>query len=60
MEFLPSKKLNHADGLSRLLPKYKNPLEGTVIVFQQEKVEIKNTLCNTVQELLWFKWGEKC
>ena len=31
MEFLPSKKLCHADGLSRLIPKQRETLEDTVI-----------------------------
>ena len=31
MEYLPSKEFGHAGGLSRLIPKYKEPLEDTVI-----------------------------
>ena len=31
MEYLPSKKLSHADELSRLIPKFSEPLEDTVI-----------------------------
>ena len=34
MEFLPSKKIPHADGLSRLIPKIREPLKETVIKFQ--------------------------
>ena len=50
MEYLPSKKFNHADGLSRLSTKYKEPLEDTVIVSFQSEGELKTTLCNTVRE----------
>ena len=51
MEFLPSSKLSHADGLSRLIPKQTEPLEDTVIAALRAETEVKNTLCNTVREL---------
>ena len=50
MEFLPSKKLCHADKLSRLIPKYREPLEDTVIASLQTK-EFKTSLYNKVKEL---------
>ena len=51
MEFLPSSKLCHADGLYRLIPKNSEPLEDTVIASLQAEIEIKKILCNTVREL---------
>ena len=40
MEFLPSAELSHADGLSRPIPKYKEPLEDTVIASpRKEEIE---------------------
>ena len=51
MEYLPSKKFGHADGLSRLISKYKEPLEDTVIASLKSEGELKSTLCNTVSEL---------
>ena len=47
MEFLPSKKILHTDGLSRLIPKIREPLEGSL----SSEVDIKNILYNTVKEL---------
>ena len=52
MEYLPSKKFGYADGLSRLICKYKEPLEDTVISSLQYEGELKTTLYNTVSELL--------
>lgn len=51
MEFLPSKEHYHVDGLSRLIPKHREPLEDTVIASLRTEGEIKTTLCNTVKEL---------
>ena len=52
MDYEPSKKLGHADGLSRLIPKYCEPLEDTVILTLKDESEIKkNLLVNTVREL---------
>ena len=51
MEFLPSKKLGHADGLSRLLPKFSVPLEDTEIAALKAEKEVKDMLSNAVKEL---------
>ena len=51
MEFLPSKKLGHADGLSRLIPKFSEPLEDTVIAALHAESEVKGVLCNAIKEL---------
>ena len=51
MEYQSSKKFGHADGLSKLIPKYKEPLENTVIICLQSEGELKTTLYNTVREL---------
>ena len=52
MEFLLSKKkLCHADGLSRLILKHREPLEDIVIASLRTEGEFKTTLCNTVKEL---------
>ena len=37
MEYLPSNKFGHADGLSRLIPKYREPLEDTVMTSLQSE-----------------------
>ena len=50
MVYLPSNKFGHADGLSKLIPKYKEPLEDTVIAFLQCEDKLKITLCNSVRE----------
>ena len=52
MEFLPSLKISHADGLSRFILKQTELLEDTVIASLQTVVEVKNTLCYTIRELL--------
>ena len=44
MEFLPSNKVCHADGLSRLIPKNSKPLEDTAIASLQAEVEIEHTI----------------
>ena len=44
MEFLPSSKLCHTDGLSRLIQKNREPLEDTVIASLRTEVEIKKTM----------------
>ena len=51
IEFLLSKKLCHADGLSRLIRKHKEPLEDTAIDSLRTEGEFKTTLCNTVRKL---------
>ena len=52
MEYVPSKKLSHADRLSRLIPKYMEPLEETVMVVLRDKSELSGLLCNSIRELL--------
>ncbi|XP_026441989.1 uncharacterized protein K02A2.6-like, partial [Papaver somniferum] len=51
MEFLPSKKLGHADGLSRLIPRTGEPLEDSVIASLRSERDYSSILCNTVKEL---------
>ena len=51
MEFLPSKKISHTDGLSRLIPKIRGPLEEAVIASLSSKMDIKSVLYNKVKEL---------
>ena len=51
MEFLPSKQLGHADGLSRLIPRNREPLEDTVIASLRLEKDYSAILCNTVKEL---------
>ena len=51
MEFLPSKEIAHADGLSRLIPKNTEPLEETVIASFRSEMDVKYVLFNTVKEL---------
>ena len=48
MEFLQSKRLGHADELSRLIPKPCKPLEETVLATLKLEIEIKSVLCNNV------------
>ena len=49
MEFLPSKGIAHADGLSRLIPKNTEPLEVIVIVSLRSEIDVKYVLSNTVK-----------
>ena len=51
MEFLSSKNLGHADGLSRLIQKFSEPLGDTVIAALRDEKELSVLLCNTIQEL---------
>ena len=51
MEFLSSKKLSHADGLSRLIPTSSEPLEDTEIASLEAENELVEVLSNTVKEL---------
>ena len=44
-------KFGHSDRLSRLILKYKEPLEDTVIASLQSEGELNVTLCNSVCEL---------
>ena len=49
--YLPSNKFGHADELSKLIPKYKELLEDTVVASLQSEGQLKITLCNSVREL---------
>ena len=51
VEFLSSKKLEHADGLSRLIPKFSELLEDTVITALRDEKELFVLLSNTILEL---------
>ena len=51
IEFLSLKKLGHADGLSRLIPKFSEPLEDIVIAVLSDEEELSVLLCNTIWEL---------
>ena len=44
IEYLPSKQINHVDGLSRLVPKYSEPFEDTIIAVLRTDCEIKNMI----------------
>ena len=50
MEFL-SLKIGYADGLSRLIPKFSEPWEDTVIAALRDEKEFSVLLCNTIREL---------
>ena len=47
---MPSSKLCHEDGLSRIIPQNREHLEDTLIASLRVEVAIK-ILCNSVQEL---------
>ena len=51
LQYLTSKKIAHADGLSRLIPTKSDSFEETVIASIREDVEEKRVLCNTILEL---------
>ena len=51
IEYLLSKQISHADGLSRLVPKYSEPIEDTIIAALRTDCEIKNMIANTIKEL---------
>ena len=51
MVFFPSKRLEYADGFSRLIPKPCEPLEETMITTLRLKIPIKRVLCNTIFQL---------
>ena len=50
MEFLPSKEIAHADGLSRLIPKNTERLEETVIASLKSEMDVKYVLFYTVKK----------
>ena len=47
MEFRSSKKLGHVNGLSRLIPKFSEPLEDTVIAALRDERDLSALLCNS-------------
>ena len=51
IEYLPSKQISHADGLSRLVPKYSEPFEDTILAELRTDCEIKNMTGNTIKKL---------
>ena len=51
MEYISSKNIGHADGLSRLILKCAEPLEDTVIAALRGEKELSGLLCNTIREL---------
>ena len=51
IEDLPSKQISHADGLSRLVPKYSEPFGDTIIATLRTDCEVKNRIANTIKEL---------
>ena len=52
IEYLPSKQISDANGLSRLVPKYSESFEDTIIAALRTDCEIKNMIANTIKELL--------
>ena len=48
---MPSNKIAHADGLSRLIPDNAELLEETVMAALKQEQELKEVLINTVSEL---------
>ena len=44
------KKIGHADGLSRLIPKNTEPLEETVMALLKEEKGLSGLLINTIRE----------
>ena len=51
IEYLLSKQISLADGLSRLVPKYSEPFEDTIIAALRTDCENKNVIANTIKEL---------
>ena len=51
IQYMPSKKIAHTDGLSRLIPDNAELLEETVIAALKQEQELKEVLINTVSEL---------
>ena len=50
IEYLPSKQISDPDGQSRLVPKYSEPFEDTIIAALRTDAEIKNMMANTIKE----------
>lgn len=51
MEHVSSKKLGHADALSRLIPKRSESFEETVIAALKDESECTSSMCNMIREL---------
>ena len=51
MEFVPSKELGHADGLSRLIPKYCEPLEDSVIAALKTENDNNDSVIKLIRKL---------
>ena len=51
IQYLSTKKIGHADGLSRLVPRTSETFEDTVIAAFRSENEVENTLNNTIREL---------
>ena len=51
IENLLSKQISHTDGLSKLVPKYSEPFEDTIIAALRTDCEIKDIIANTIKEL---------
>ena len=51
IQYMPSKKIAHADGLSRLILDNADLLEETVIAALKQEQELKKVLINTISEL---------
>ena len=51
MEHVSSRKLGHADALSRLIPKQNGSFEETVIAALKDEDECANLVCNAIREL---------
>ena len=59
MEFLPSKKLRHVDGLSRLIPKFLVPLEDTKIAALKAEKEVKYVVQYSKGIAGEFRWNKR-
>ena len=51
IEYLSSKNICYADGLSRLVPKNTEVFEESIIATLRTNCEIKNMIANTIREL---------
>ena len=51
IEYLSSKNICHAHGLSRLVPKNTEVFEDSIIATLRTNCEIKNMITNTIREL---------
>lgn len=51
LNYLPTNKIGHADGLSRLIANQNQPLEDSVTAVLCSDCEIKSIIANTVRDL---------